>query len=280
MSVNYFLLLILPALAGFLNGHPGDVPGNAAAVPVENDCSIQNDAFRPGEEVVYKIYYQLSPLWVSAGEVSFRVEDAGDAYRFRVVGFTYKSLEWFYKGLYTFESQVDKESLLPRQFIRTIQERKFSHYYKFIFDQNTGVVKTWEGKTVDESEQKTMEIGKCMHDMISVLYYMRNLDFDQLNVGSSLPVEIFLEERYPLNVHVLAKNEEKRIRGLGKKRTHVFSPEVIAGEVFNEKTQMTIWVSADQNKIPLMIESPVRIGRVKAILHSYKGLRHEFIADE
>jgi hypothetical protein len=119
-----------------------------------------------------------------------------------------------------------------------------------------------------------------MHDMISIVYYLRNLNFDDLKVGETLPVDIFLEEKYPLTVRVLGKHEEKRFKGMGKQKAHVFSPEVIAGEVFSEGTQMTVWVSADKNKIPLMIESPVRLGKIKAVLEHYSGLRHDFIVEE
>jgi hypothetical protein len=247
---------------------------------IKDGCGTANLAFQPGEEIVYKIYYNLSPFWVSAGEVKFKIEDAGTHYRFKVTGYTYKSLEWFYKAVYTFESEVDKKSLMPRQFVRTIQEKKYSKYNKFLFDQNTGLVTTWEGKTISECQKNVQYIGQCMHDMISVLYYMRNMNFDNLRVGENVPIDIFLEEKYPLSVHITGKNEEKRIKGLGKHMTHVFSPEVIAGEVFSDETQMSVWVSADQNRFPLMIESPVRVGKVKAVLHEYKGLRHYFNTEE
>lgn len=275
-----FRLLLSSLLITLWTGHRGEIPSVSPAIAAEQDCGTENYAFKPGEEIVYKIYYHLSPLWLTAGEVSFKVEDTGSDYRFKVVGFTYNSLEWFYKGVYTFESEVDKESLMPHQFVRTIQEKKFSKYNKFVFDQNKGRVTTWQGKTSKETEQKVKDIGPCMHDMISVLYYVRNLNFDQMRVGESFPVDIFLEEKYPLNIHVLGKNEEKRIKGLGKQMTHVFSPEVITGDVFHEDTQMSIWVSADQNKIPLMIESPVRVGKIRAVLQSYKGLRHQFKTGE
>lgn len=229
---------------------------------------------------MYKIYYHLSPIWVAAGEVSFKVEDGGQDYRLKVNGFSYKSLEWFYKGHYTFESHVDKNSLMPKVFLRSIQEKKYSRYNKFIFDQKAGKVTTIQGKSAKEVEQNTLDIGPCIHDMISVLYYVRNMNFDQMSIGETLPVDIFLEEKYPLNVRVLGKNEEKRIKGLGKYKTHHFSPEVIAGEVFNEDTQMSVWVSADQNKIPLMIESPVSVGQVRVVLEKYKGLRYPFATCE
>ena len=272
MTLKYLILCSI--LAGFGTVlHAKSVPGLEGG-PGKDGCGAENDAFQPGEEVVYKIYYNLSPFWIAAGEVTFKVEDAGNDYRFEVVGSTYKSLEWFYRGLYTFQSDVDKASLMPHEFIRTIEEKKYSKYNKFVFDQNNGTVKTWQGKTKEETKTNILHFGHCMHDMISVLYYMRNLDFDRLSVGTTIPVNVFIEENYPLTVHVLGKNEEKRIHGLGKCKTHVFSPEVIAGEVFSEGTQMTIWVSADQNRIPLMIESPVRVGKIKAVLYSHKGLRY------
>jgi hypothetical protein len=169
---------------------------------------------------------------------------------------------------------------MPQKFIRTIQEKKFSEYDKFVFDQNRGLVTTWQGKTASETKQETVQIAPCMHDMISVMYYLRNLDFDHIETGKSVPVKIFLEETYPLNVRVIGKNQERRVKGLGKHKVHIFSPEVIQGEVFNEGTQMTVWVSADENRIPLMIESPVRVGKVKAVLQKHKGLRHTFQACE
>jgi hypothetical protein len=38
---------------------------------------------------------------------------------------------------------------------------------------------------------------------------------------------------------------------------------------------MKVWVSKDQNRIPLLIESPIAVGSVKAVLMDYKGLRHD-----
>jgi hypothetical protein len=43
---------------------------------------------------------------------------------------------------------------------------------------------------------------------------------------------------------------------------------VVAGAVFDEETTMTIYTATDDLKIPLMVESPVSIGSVKAVLQS------------
>ena len=53
-------------------------------------------------------------------------------------------------------------------------------------------------------------------------------------------------------------------------------PQVVAGNVFKENTAMSVYVSNDGNKIPILIESPVSVGSIKAVLKDYNGLRHNF----
>jgi hypothetical protein len=113
-----------------------------------------------------------------------------------------------------------------------------------------------------------------MHDMISIVYNVRNVDFNQYKTGEQFGVKVFVEEEYPLQVEVREKNVEQKIRGLGKMNTHLIRPQVVSGHFFNDDTRMDIYMSADGNRIPLMIESPVSVGKVKAVLTDYKGLRY------
>ncbi len=86
------------------------------------------------------------------------------------------------------------------------------------------------------------------------------------------------KETWPLKVRYKGREVGKKIKGQGKFRTHKFNPEVIVGNVFKEDSQMSVWVTDDQNKIPLLIESPVSVGSVKVVLKSYKGLKYDFNA--
>ena len=65
---------------------------------------------------------------------------------------------------------------------------------------------------------------------------------------------------------------------MGRYKTLKFQPEVIAGNVFNEGSKMSVWVSDDQNRIPVLIESPVSVGSVKMVLKKYWGLKYDFEA--
>jgi len=246
---------------------------------VAEPCSTENRTFASGEKIVYKLYYNWNFVWIPAGEVVFRVADSGSQYHISADGRTYKSYEWFYKIRDEYDTFIDKETLLPLVSEKELNEGNYTLYDKTIFHQNKGKAVTTRGRTREEVETKEYPIDQCMHDMLSIVYYSRNLDFDQMKVGQQFPIKIFMDtETYPLKVKYLGKEKEKKIKGLGDFNTIQFSPQVIAGEIFKEDDQMQIWVSDDANRVPLLIESPVSVGSIKAVLKEYDGLKYEMTA--
>ena len=53
----------------------------------------------------------------------------------------------------------------------------------------------------------------------------------------------------------------------------IFKPYVFSGRVFKEQESVTVWISDDDNKIPLRIQADLLVGSIKADLESYKGVR-------
>jgi hypothetical protein len=58
----------------------------------------------------------------------------------------------------------------------------------------------------------------------------------------------------------------------------MFAAQTISGRTFSEEAVINIWASDDENRVPLLIESPLSVGLVKAILKKYDGLAHELSA--
>ena len=272
----------LPILLGFVpvSHHVG---GQAVSNGFSNyeACTINNNAFQHGEELTYKIYYNLNFIWVPAGEVVFRVEEVNDQFHYSVKGSTYKSYEWFFKVRDYYDTYVEKSTLLPSLSIRDVREGGYTLYDKVDFDQHRNTAFSTRGRSKDNiKEQKEFQVDPCMHDILSLIYFTRNLQFDQMKSGDQVPMKIFIDkEVWPLNMTFNGREAEKSIKGLGKFNTLEFSPEVIEGEYFKKGTTMHIWASDDENKIPLLIESPVSVGSIKAVLKSYKGLRHELSSE-
>jgi hypothetical protein len=241
-------------------------------------CNAENNTFQGGEEISYKIYYQLNFIWLPAGRVVFRVEDQGDTYKIMCTGRTISAFEWFYKVRDYYETIIDKRTMLPIEFTRDIQEGKYEAYNHFEFDQVKNEVFSYKKRPGKEPQKELHKLSGCMHDLMSIIYYVRNMELENFAVNDSFPISLFLEEEYPLNVRVVEKDAVKRFRNMGKYKCHSISPEVIAGYQFREGTEMLVWFTADRNRVPLMIESPVSVGSVKVVLESFRGLKHPFDA--
>jgi Protein of unknown function (DUF3108) len=248
----------------------------------ENPASctnVNNSTFQPGEELVYKIYYNLNFVWIPAGEVTFKIMDEGSSYHLSAKGRTYSSYEWFYKVRDNYDTWVDKNTMLPTLSIREVNENRYQLYDKVTYDQN-GKKATYErGKTKNDIRSRgTVNMNDCMHDVLSIVYYSRTFDYANAQTGKEYPVKVMLDEEvYPLK-YKLTGREEKKVKDIGKWSTLKFTPQLVAGNVFNENAQMKVWASDDANKVPLMIESPVAVGSVKVVLKSANGLKYSMSA--
>ncbi len=244
-------------------------------------CQITNTTFQPGEELTYKIYYNWNFIWLAAGEVTFKVFDEGSQYHLQAIGKTYSSYEWFFQVNDSYDSWVDKNTLLPNYSERSVDEGKYHIFEKISFDHSK------RKATVSRSERKGMTEKKseftttdCVHDVLSILYHLRNVDFASQSPGFTVPFKVFLDEQeYPLQMRYQGKDSRKKVHKSGRYSTTKFQPDVIAGNVFNEDAKMSVWVGDDANRIPVLIESPVSVGSVKVCLKEYKNLKYDFKAN-
>ncbi len=269
----FFLLFSLVIMAFNIpeNQVPATVGQTAGA------CYMENSTFQEGEEITYKLYYNWNFVWLPAGEVVFKVNENDTEYHLSAYGRTYSSYEWFFKVRDYYDTYIDKETLLPNTSIRDVSEGGYKLYDKVTFDQENKTAVSLRGDTEDKTVRREFDTKECMHDILSIIYYSRNIDFNSFEAGENFPIKIFMDkEVWPLNVKYQGKDASKKIKGQGKFKTIRFSPEVISGDVFEEGTEMNVWVTDDNNRIPLLIESPVTVGSVKAVLKEYKGLRYDF----
>lgn len=238
-------------------------------------CDTDNDTFQAGEKITYKLYYNWGLVWLDAGEVDFQVNELDKQYHITVTGKTYESYEWFYKVEDRYESYLDKETLLPQIHIKDIKEGGYTRYDRTTFNQKNYSAVSARGKTRDDLSNETINFDGCMHDLISIVYWARNLRYEEMSLNQEIPMTILMDRKiYPLNIKYLGPEERTKVKGVGFFNTQKFSPQLIAGEVFKEGDEMKIFVSNDRNKIPVLIESPVVVGSVKAVLQKYTGLKY------
>lgn len=223
-------------------------------------CSIKNYTTKSGEKIQYKVYYTLAGIYVPAGEATFstELETYNQKKVFHVIGegHTYKSYDWFYKVRDTYESFIDTVTMLPLKFIRNVSEggNKIYNHVLFNHAKNTATSSNKEFKTPD-----------CVQDVLSAIYYARNVDFSKCKINDKIPFEMFLDDEvHYLYLRYLGKAVLKT--KYGTYHTIKFKPKLIDGTLFRGGEEMTVYVSDDNQKIPIYIETPIVVGKVKVYL--------------
>lgn len=239
-------------------------------------CAMQNNVFQDGERAIYTLYYKMGPMWIGAGTVTFDVEEREEDFKISAVGTTFSGYEWVFKIEDRFESHVSKETLLPHTAIRDLEEGKYILWDKIDFDQEAKIAQYHRGKSRDNTTMKEFDLDGCMHDVLSIVYYTRNIDFTEFQKGDSFPVSVWLDKHtYNLDVKYEGEEEDVKVKGLGRFNVIKFSPQLVGGDVFEEDGVMEIFASDDANKLPLMINSPLKVGSVRAVLTEYNGLKYD-----
>ena len=92
-------------------------------------------------------------------------------------------------------------------------------------------------------------------------------------MGEKQPISFAIDDDVYNFYYVYLGKEEKKIKGLGTFNTLKFAVRLVAGSVFTGKEDMTVWVTDDGNKVPLLFESPIIVGKVQGRLVSYSNLK-------
>lgn len=242
-----------------------------------DDCSITNTTFVSGEHIVYKAYYNWQFVWVPAGEATFDIIENKDTYEITVRGRTYSSYDVFFRVRDYFHSVIDKKTMFPRSFVRIVEEGSYRKYDSLSFNQDTQTAISFNGKTKATAERKIIPLDQCTHDLLSVLYFMRNIEISRYKPGDQIPTKILFDEKlYPIKVKYVGNEPNFELKNWGRFNTVKVIPDLVSGNVFKDGNRMHVWVTNDGNKLPLLIESPLSVGSAKAVLKSYSGLKYNF----
>lgn len=246
---------------------------------VETHAETRETVFAGGEKLVYKVYYNWNFVWLPAGEVAFEIKDEEDAFHIEVTGNTYPSYEWFYKVRDKYHSYIDKETGLPKLYIRDIQQGSYRRYEKIVFDYAQRKAYSYTGKNMVELKKKEIPLDRPYYDMVSCMYYLRNQKLNLVEKRYHTSFHLLLDDEiYELGIRRNDQHRALKIKDAGTFKAVSAQADVIEGHVFDKDAKLTFYLGDDQNCIPVLIESPLVVGSVKAILSSYSNLKFPFEA--
>jgi hypothetical protein len=235
--------------------------------------SQREDAFQTGEWFKFRVHYGM----INAGYATLEVQDGviNNKKVYHVIGKGYSTgmSRFFFKVDDLYESYFDKVTGNPYKYVRKIDEGGYTKNQEGFFNQTADrvLVKDYENKT-----EKTFVIPNNTQDIVSTFYYLRNYPtINKLKVGESVAIDMFFDDettKFKLKFIGRADIETK----FGVIPTMIFRPLVQSGRVFKEQEALTVWISDDDNKIPVRIQANLSVGSIKADLDGFKGLKNSF----
>lgn len=230
--------------------------------------SVSNTSFKVGEKLRYRVTYGFMDAGEAVMEVkstSKKGNNSRSLYHVVGTGRTLGGFNAFYRVHDVYESYIDQQSVMPWQFIRDVNEGGYEINQKYDFKQHQYKVDTGE---------KTYKVPMGIQDMVSSFYKARTLNFNNMKKGQTFEFKCFMDEEiYNLKIKYVG-DEEIKIRK-GKFKCHKFVPVVQTGRYFESEEDVNFWVTADKNKIPVLVKAKIPVGTVKMHLVEWSGLKNE-----
>lgn len=238
---------------------------------------VAQEPFQAGEAITYNIAYHWGFIWVNAGEVTFSVDTLTylnkPAFKFTGVGHTYEKYDWFYKVRDKYESISAKNGLYPYVFTRDVNEGSNHFSYHYTFNHSEKTAKSTLRKPNEEPIIKYQNLNRNVHDVLSLVYVMRFFDFDSLQKNDTIGVDLILDNKVHHSTVLYLGKEMVIDEFAGAKLCYVLKPSLVEGTIFAKGDEMMVYVTADENKIPIQVNSPILVGNIQARIKKVKGLK-------
>lgn len=181
---------------------------------------------------------------------------------YRMRGRTTGLVDKIYEVNDIYESWVDPETFLPVKSVRNVKEQKYRFYDEVTYDHLND--------SLFSQKSGSLKVPDKVNDLVSVFFYIRqNSYFDDLLAGKKVQIPVFHGKDLFL-MELKFVGEETINTKIGKKRCYIVSPVVPKGKLFKDSNDLKIYITKDENRLPIYAEFEMILGSLKCELESYK----------
>ncbi|MCH4895137.1 DUF3108 domain-containing protein [Marinilabiliaceae bacterium JC040] len=228
----------------------------------------QEDCFKPGEELFYNFRYGF----INAGKGSLKLKTKSYKninYLFaEAIGKT-TGIFSLYKVKDVYGSYIDTKTDLPVACIRDIKEGSYVRYDVGTFHRDSSMV-------YSSQKKKFIKVKDNALDIVSVYYFIRkHCIHNNMQKNDTISMNTYFDCE-PFDIKIIYKGNEIIKSKFGKIKCYKFIPLVKKGKLFTSKDNIELYISADNNKIPIKARFKIFIGAFVCELDGFRGLSHSF----
>jgi hypothetical protein len=219
--------------------------------------------FSVGEQLMFEVRW----MGLLAGNASMAVQsqlrrDGHDVYHIKTLAQSSPFFSLFYHVQDMGETFMDVRELHPWYFHLDQHEGSRVSQRTVAFDRGRGMAVY----TVNQEAPKEIEIPPGVQDSLSSFYVLRTL---ALRVGQPIYIKTFSNGRiYDVEVQVLRR--EKVEAYWGPVDTFVVRPLMRFQEILRQKGDVLIWITDDNRRLPVRMETTIKVGSIEARLIEVK----------
>lgn len=225
-----------------------------------------------GESITLRIHYGF--LNAGSANLSARTTNFQGAQHLYVrgTGQTTGAVKAFFKVEDIYESYINMATELPTYYVRNVKEGSYSQHLQTVFNHDNQTLLLTDKKN-PANGVKTIKSVKGVQDMLSCFYFLRSKTPAELKTGTIFNMNVWIDdEMFPFQLKVVGTENLKT--KFGTINALKIIPSVKSGRVFKEKEGVTMWVSNDNNHIPLLLKAELAVGSLKASIDDYKNVKY------
>lgn len=234
--------------------------------------------FTNGEYCKYGVYYNWHFIWVYSGNVEFTTSkeqlNEQNVWHFKAIGGTFMPYDLLYKVRDTFEVYTSIKPFLPIRFKRVVHHAQKNSSHQYVFDHQKEVVYSCIKRNKQNLFRDTLILGKNTHDLLSSAYFFRGFNFSKFEKGKRFYYRMLVDNEIEDLYFRYLGTEVVTTRNKKKFRCHKLSVQLMEGDFFPEGEYMKVWITDDMNKIPVQVETEIKVGSVKVVLLDIKSFKY------
>ena len=242
----------------------------------------QNKTIAAGEKLIFGASYKMSGLLTEIAQVTMETSEiktsSATLLRLKCNARTYSKWDSFFKIDDLYESYVNPSTLKPYLYKREINEGGYYKFMQYNFNRKSGLVKSKQRKRSKKKggfweKNQTLKLNGSTLDIVSMIYHIRNLDIHKATVGKSDTFTIVfdnVEHRFSLTL----LGKEMISSAVGNKECYKLAVTINNNDLLKGKNENLIWLTADNNKVPVLAKFKVAIGSGELKIKSATGLKY------
>ncbi|MDH6306433.1 hypothetical protein M2459_003157 [Parabacteroides sp. PF5-5] len=246
---------------------------------ISAQCRVDNNTFQAGEDLRYDMYFKYGLINAKAGNTSLRVTNEKynnkDALKMTLMAKSSGVVKSVFSLADTLSCIMSKD-LVPLAYLKNAFENDDYTIEKatYSYEGEKVHIKTSRVRNDILRFDENLTSASCIYDMLSIVYYARTLDYSTMKEGQKTNVA-FLSGKRMENMDIVYQGTEAMKANDGNKYDCIKLVLIINGEVFeDQKEAMKVYITNDPNRIPVRIDSKLKVGSTRAILKSYQGLKY------